>query len=318
MTQKDDKVPPPRSGPTPLNNFLAPPYWPTWLGLGLLRLALLLPYPSMLALGRGLGTLLYHLVGSRRHVAEVNIRLCFPELDETARQQRVKESFAAAAISLFEGVLSWWGNDERVKKLYRIEGLEHLEAARAQGRGVILLGGHYTTLEISGRFLAYHVEGLQPIYKPARNKLFEAVMANSRKRLFDDLLPSADMRTIVRNLKKGKVVWYAPDQDFGRERSVFAPFFGVPTATLISTARLARLSGAPVVPFYSERLPGNEGFLLRLAPALEDFPGGDDLADATRVNQVIEAQVRKVPEQYLWLHKRFKTRPEGEADVYAR
>ena len=304
--------------PTRLSRFLAPRYWPTWLGLGLLRLALLLPYPAMLSLGRGLGTLLYRLVGSRRHVASVNIHLCFPELDDTARQRLVKESFVAAATSLFEGVLSWWASDARLKRLYRIEGLEHLEAARSLGRGVILLGGHYTTLEISGRFLAYHVEGLQPIYKPARNKLFEAVMANSRKRLFDDLLPSADMRTIVRNLKKGKVVWYAPDQDFGRERSVFAPFFGVPTATLISTARLAKLSGAPVVPYYSERLPGNDGFLLRLAPALENFPSGDDLDDATRVNQVIEQQVRKVPAQYLWLHKRFKTRPEGEADVYRR
>lgn len=301
-----------------MSGFLAVRYWPTWLGLGLLRLALLLPYSAMLVLGRGLGNLLYHLVGSRRHIADVNIRLCFPDMDEASRKKLVKESFNSAAISLFEGVLSWWASEARVKKLYRIEGLEHLEAARAQGRGVILLGGHYTTLEISGRFLAFHVEGLQPIYKPARNKLFETVMANSRKRLFDDLLPSADMRAIVRNLKKGKVVWYAPDQDFGRDRSVFAPFFGVPTATLISTAKLAKLSGAPVVPFYSERLPGNEGFLLRLAPALENFPSGDDLADATRVNQVIEHQVSKTPAQYLWLHKRFKTRPEGEVDVYRR
>lgn len=301
-----------------MSGFLAPRYWPTWVGLALLRLSLVLPYPVMLWLARGLGILLYHLVGSRRHIAEVNIRLCFPDLDDAARRRMVKESFIAAATSLFEGALSWWASDDRLKNLYRIEGLEHLEAARSQGRGVILLGGHYTTLEISGRFLAFHVAGLQPIYKPARNKLFEAVMASSRKRLFDDLLPSADMRTIVRNLKKGKVVWYAPDQDFGRERSVFAPFFGVPAATLISTSRLARLSGAPVVPFYSERLPGSKGFLLRLAPALGAFPSGDDLADAARVNQVIEQQARKVPEQYLWLHKRFKTRPEGEADVYRR
>jgi KDO2-lipid IV(A) lauroyltransferase len=272
----------------------------------------------MLALGRGLGALLYTLVGSRRHVAEVNLRLCFPELDEKAIRQLVRKTFTATAISIFEGVLSWWASDRRIKRLYRIEGLEHLKAARAGGKGVILLGGHYTTLEISGRFLANHVQGLQPIYKPARNKLFEAVMAGSRRRLFDDLLPSSDMRRIVRNLKKGKVVWYAPDQDFGRERSVFAPFFGVPTATLVSTSRLARLSGAPVVPYYSERLPGSEGFLIRLRPALESFPSNNDLADATRVNQVIEEQVRRMPEQYLWLHKRFKTRPEGEADVYRR
>jgi Kdo2-lipid IVA lauroyltransferase/acyltransferase len=219
-------------------------------------------------------------------------------------------------MSLFEGVLSWWGSDTRLRKLYRIEGLEHLEKARAGGKGVLLLGGHYTTLEISGRFLAYHVEGLQPIYKPARNALFEAVMAGSRKRRFDDLVPSVDMRRIVRNLKQGKVMWYAPDQDFGRERSVFAPFFGFPTATLTTTARLAKLSGAPVVPYYSERLPGNAGFLVKLLPPLENYPSGDDMADATRTNQILEQQILRVPEQYLWLHKRFKTRPEGEPGVY--
>jgi KDO2-lipid IV(A) lauroyltransferase len=296
--------------------FLTPRYWPTWLGLGLLRLSLLLPYPALLRLGRGLGTLLYYLVPARRRVAQTNLELCFPQMDVDARNELARESFIAATTSLFEGALSWWGSDERLKRLYRIEGLEHLERARTDGKGVLLLGGHYTTLEISGRFLALHVEGLQPIYKPAKNPLFEAVMAGSRKRLFDDLVPSSDLRRIVRNLKQGKVMWYAPDQDFGRKQSVFAPFFGVSTATLPTTARLARLSGAPVVPYYSERLPGNEGFLLRLLPPLENFPSGDDLADAARTNAILEAQIRRVPEQYLWLHKRFKTRPEGESRVY--
>lgn len=304
-------------GEPPLSaRFLSPRYWPTWLGLGLLRLSLLLPYPAMRAAATLLGGLLYVLAGSRRHVALVNLRLCFPHLSEAQRRRLARGSFISSAMSLFEGALSWWGSDARLRRLYRIEGLEHLERARAQGRGVLLLGGHYTTLEISGRFLAFHVEGLQPIYKPARNALFEAFMAGSRKRLFDDLVPSVDMRRIVRNLRQGKVMWYAPDQDFGRQRSVFAPFFGVPTATLTTTARLAKLSGAPVVPYYSERLPGNQGYLVRLLPALEDYPSGDDVADATRGNQILEQQIARTPEQYLWLHKRFKTRPEGEPRVY--
>jgi KDO2-lipid IV(A) lauroyltransferase len=143
-------------------------------------------------------------------------------------------------------------------------------------------------------------------------------MVRQRRRLFDDLLQSTDMRTIVRNVKAGKTVWYAPDQDFGRERSVFAPFFGVATATLTTTARLARLTGAPVLPYVSERLPGAQGYRIALLPALEDFPGGNDLADATRVNAVLEQQVRAMPEQYLWIHRRFKTRPEGEPDLYRR
>ncbi len=306
----------PQSDPPLPAHFLSPRYWPTWLGLGLLRLSLLLPYPAMLGLGRLLGNTLYFLVTSRRHVTLTNLCLCFPEMSEKERRHLARECFISAATSLFEGALSWWGSDTRLRKLYRIEGLEHLESARQKGKGVILLGGHYTTLEISGRFLAFHVEGLQPIYKPAKNALFEAVMAGSRKRLFDDLLPSTDMRNIVRNLKKGKVVWYAPDQDFGRERSVFAPFFGFPTATLTSTARLARLSGAPVVPYYSERLPGTGGFLVRLLPELDGFPSGDDMTDATRTNRILEEQIARVPEQYLWLHKRFKTRPKGEKGVY--
>jgi KDO2-lipid IV(A) lauroyltransferase len=299
-----------------LRPFLAPRHWPMWLGLGLLRLCALLPYPALLLLGGGLGRLMYRLIPKRRHIARTNLRLCFPELDETAREKLVRATFRAAAISVFENALSWWGGERRLRRLYRIEGLEHYAAARAQGKGVILLGGHYTTLEISGRFLAFHIDGLQPIYKRAHNPLYEAVMVRQRRRLFDDLLQSTDMRTIVRNVKAGKTVWYAPDQDFGRERSVFAPFFGVATATLTTTARLARLTGAPVLPYVSERLPGAQGYRIALLPALEGFPGGDDLADATRVNAVLEQQVRAMPEQYLWIHRRFKTRPEGEPDLY--
>jgi KDO2-lipid IV(A) lauroyltransferase len=299
------------------SRFLAPRHWPTWLGLGAMRLGVLLPWRLQLQLGSALGRLLYHLIRSRRRVADINLRYCFPEMDATARDRLVRETFRASAISIFEGGMSWWGSDRRLKPLYHIEGLEHLEAARAQGKGIILLGGHYTTLEISGRFLSYHVTGLQPVYKPARNPLFEAVLANSRRQRFDDLLNSGEMRTILRNLKRGKVVWYAPDQDFGRNRSVFAPFFGVPTATLTTTARMARLSGAPLLPYTSERLD-NGHFLIRLQPALEEFPSGDDLADATRTNQIIEEQVRRVPAQYLWLHKRFKTRPGGEPSPYRR
>ncbi len=304
------------SEPSLPSRFISPRYWPTWFGLGLLRLTLLLPYPAMRWLASLLGSLLYVVAVSRRRVTLTNLRLCFPQMSETERRRLARKSFVSSAMSLFEGALSWWGSDSRLKKLYRIEGLENLEKARAMGKGVILLGGHYTTLEISGRFLAYHVAGLQPIYKPARNALFEAVMAGSRKRLFDDLVPSVDMRRIVRNLKQGKVMWYAPDQDFGRERSVFAPFFGFPTATLTTTARLSRLSGAPVVPYYSERLPGNAGFLVKLLPPLENYPSGDDMADATLTNQILEQQILRVPEQYLWLHKRFKTRPLGEPGVY--
>lgn len=299
-------------------DFLAPRFWPTWFGLGLLRLTVLLPYPLLLWLGRRLGGLTYHLVARRRHVAEVNVALCFPPLERKRQQQLVRESIDSSVIALFEGGLSWWGSEARLRRLQRIEGLEHLQQALAQGKGAILLGGHYTTLEISGRLLALHTKGIHPIYKPARNALFDAVMVSSRQRLFDGLLDNSEMRTILRTLKQGNILWYAPDQDFGMASAVFAPFFGVPTATLTTTARLARLSGAPLLPFYSQRLPGSEGYLLTILPPLQDFPSGDEVADATRVNQVIEAGVSAAPGQYLWVHRRFKSRPAGAPPLYQR
>ena len=298
--------------------YLAPRYWPTWLGLGLLRLSALLPYRVLLLLGNGLGRLLYRLVSSRRHVARVNIGLCFPELSEAERERRVKGTFIATAISVFEGALAWWAGDARLKRMYRIEGLENLKAAQEGGKGVLLIGGHYTTLEISGRLLSFHCDKVQPIYKRAHNRLFNDWMVRSRLKHCDELHLNTDMRRIVRALKRGGVVWYAPDQDFGRERSVFAPFMGVATASLTATSGLARLSGAPVLPFWSERLPGAEGFLIRIGEPIEPFPGGDEVEDATRINAAIESQVRRAPEQYFWIHKRFKTRPPGEPDVYRK
>lgn len=308
-------TPPPAERFRP-GHYLAPRYWPTWLAVGLLRLLILLPWPLLVLLGSAVGRLLYGLVASRRRVATINVRLCYPELSTPEVARIVRGSFESTALSLFEGALAWWGSERRLKRLYRIEGLEHYTAL--EGKGAILLGGHYTTLEISGRFLAFHIPTLQPVYKPAHNPLFDALVVSSRQRLFDDLLPTRDLRTIVRNIRQGKVVWYAPDQDFGRERSVFAPFMGVPTATLTTTARMARMTGAPLLPFYSERLPGGRGFVIRLEAPLAGFPSGDDLVDATRVNQVIEAQIRRTPAQYLWVHKRFKTRPNpDDPDLYA-
>ncbi|VAX13137.1 Lipid A biosynthesis lauroyl acyltransferase [hydrothermal vent metagenome] len=287
-----------------------------WLGLGFLRLISALPLRFHQWTGNALGLFTYYLLPSQRRITQTNIRLCFPHLNRKEQRRLARTSQQAVAIALFDSALSWWGRDTRLRKLYRIEGLEHLHAAQKAGKGVLLLGGHYTTLEISGRLLALENIAVHPTYRPAHNKLFEAVMSFSRKKLFSDLLPSKNMRRIVRVLKQKGICWYAPDQDFGREGSVFAPFMGVPAASLTITARLARLSGSPVVPFSSYRLAGGQGYVLRIKPALENFPSGDDLADATRINQVIADNIRDAPEQYLWLHRRFKTRPFGEPQLY--
>lgn len=304
------------SNPFPLRDYLHPKYWPTWLGLGLLWLIVQLPYPLLLRLGQGIGLLGYALMPGRRRIVRTNLRLAFPELDRHAVRRLMRENFHSSAMALFESALAWWGSEQRLKKMYRIEGLEHLAEAEAQGRGVLLLGGHYTTLEISGRFLAYHTNKLRPTYKRAHNPLFEAVMAHSRRNMTGGLIPSRDMRGILRNLKQKKIVWYAPDQDFGIDSAVFAPFMGVQAATLTLTARIAKASGAPMLPFYSERLPGARGYLIRFGPIVAGFPTGDDVRDATLINQAIEAQVHRTPEQYLWAHRRYKTRPWGEAQLY--
>jgi KDO2-lipid IV(A) lauroyltransferase len=297
--------------------FLHPRYWLTWIGIGLLRLIAAMPFAIQLFIGRWIGDLMCGLLPRRRRTVHRNLELCFPELEEKRRHRLMRDCFRSAGISVMETAFSWWGSEARLRKLYRMEGEEHLKAALQQGKGVILLGGHYTTLEISGRLLAFHTNDLQPIYKPARSLLFNALMVASRNRLFDKLLSNREFRTILRSLKDNKIVWYAPDQDFSRGRYVFAPFMGIPATSLTMTSRLAKSSGAPVLPFYSQRLPGSEGYLIKVLPPLSDLPSGDDVADATQINQAIEQQVRNAPEQYLWLHRRFKTRPPGEKDIYS-
>ena len=297
-------------------SLIHPRFWPTWLGIGLLRVIAVLPFSTQLFIGRRIGDLMYLLTPGRRQVAHINLKLCFPELDAAEHHSLLRRSFQSTGISLTEIALCWWGSSARLQRLYRAEGIEHLDAALQQGKGALLLGGHYSTLEISGRLCSFHCDELQPIYKPARNDAFDAVMKTSRKRVYDDVLSNREMRTIVRRLKSNKAVWYAPDQDFGRAQTVFAPFMGIQAASLTMTSRLAKLSGSPVLPFYSQRLPGTQGFLIRVMPPLENFPSGDDVADATQINQAIEQQVRAAPEQYNWLHRRFKTRPPGEEPIY--
>ncbi len=298
-----------------LRRYLAPRHWPMWTGLGLLWLGSRLPYGVQMALGRRLGDLSRLLLPARRRVVETNLRLAFPELGPAGRRRLLAEHFRAAGMALFEGALAWWAPQARLQGLLKeVEGEEHLEAAMAAGRGVLLLGGHYTTLEIAGP-LVLTLCPVVPTYKPARNPLFEAVMRRARERRFPALLPSRDMRAIIRTLRAGGVVWYAPDQDFGRRNAVFAPFMGVPAATLTLTARLARTSGATVIKLWHERLPEG-GYRLRFSPPWEGYPSGDEEADATRYNRAVEEQVHRTPEQYLWLHRRYKTRPAGEPNPY--
>jgi len=304
------------NSPLQLRFLVNPVYWFTWLGIGLLYLTTFLSYGAMLRLGTALGWMSYMLLPGRRRITRTNLRLVYPELDRQAVTRLVKQSFYSASIAVFESAWAWWASDAKIKPLVHIEGAEHLDAALQHNKGVLLLGGHFTTLEISGRLLAYHYM-VYPTYKRAHNDLFEAFMTRNRRSMQKGLVRSADMRAMLKLLKHNEIIWYAPDQDFGMRVSVFAPFMGVQTATLPMTARLAARSGAAVVPFASRRLPGTEGYVIRFDPMLENFPSGDDVQDATSINAAIETNVRLAPEQYLWGHRRFKSRPRGEPQVYA-
>jgi len=309
---KSKKLAPPFQG----KGYWHPRHWATWTGVGILWTLSRLPFSLQMQIGALLGKAMYHLANRRRHITRRNIALCFPEWDDNAQQTLVKQTFHSAGISLMETGLAWWGRDKVLSKRVQIEGLEHLQQATSQGKGILLLGAHFTSLEISGRLLSYF-QPCAAMYRKHDNPLFEAIIKQSREAFLDKIISRRDMRSMVRALKEGSVVWYATDQDFGPRNSVFAPFFGIQTASLVMTSKLAKLTGAPVVPFFSQRLNDDSGYKLILLPALNNFPSGNDIADATRINGIIEQQIRKAPDQYLWLHRRFKTRPEGEPGLYS-
>ncbi|HVR80798.1 MAG TPA: lipid A biosynthesis lauroyl acyltransferase, partial [Luteimonas sp.] len=227
---------------------LAPRTWPAWLGIGALAALARLPWPLQRALGRGLGTLLRAILRQRRDIAARNLELCFPDLDSNARAALLRAHFAALGIGVFEFARAWWGSIAPLRRGLQIEGLEHVEAARAGGRGVIMVSGHFTTLEVCGRLLCDHVP-LAGMYRPYPQAAMEWAVRRGRARYAAAMFPKQDVRVAVRHLKRGGLLWYAPDQDPSRGDSVFVPFFGQPAHSLTSTHQLARLSGAAVVLF---------------------------------------------------------------------
>jgi KDO2-lipid IV(A) lauroyltransferase len=295
--------------------FLGPRFWPTWLMFGSLWLVTRLPFGWQMALGRLIGALALRLAGRRRHIAAVNLQLCFPGQSENERRRLLQAHFDALGKGVVETALAWWGRSAQLRDRVRVVGLQHLQAACAEGRGVILLSAHFTTLELGGRLLALHTP-FHVLYRQHRNPLFETVMQRARRQRFERAIARDDTRALLASLKAGMPVWYAPDQNHAGPQAVFVPFFGISASTLTATARLARLSGAPVVPFFQARLPANTGYLLVLCPALKGFPGADIAQDTARINRLIEGVVREIPEQYLWVHRRFKTRPAGERYPY--
>lgn len=297
--------------------FLHPRYWLLWFGLGLLWLITQLPYKVLLRLGRALGALMQRVAHSRRHIVTRNIELCFTHLSAAERDALVRENFASMGIAFFEMAMSWWWPKKRLSRLVQVQGLEHLQAAQEQGQGAILMAIHFTTLEIGAALLGqqHTIDGM---YRAHDNPVFDYVQRRGRERHNADAqaIEREDVRGMLKVLRKGRAIWYAPDQDYGPKQSVFVPLFGVPAATVTATSKFAKLGRAQVIPMTQTRLPNGQGYLIKIEPALFDFPGESDEQDCLRLNQWIERAIAQQPEQYLWAHRRFKTRPEGEAKLY--
>lgn len=292
-----------------------PTHWPAWLVLGVFWCLHWLPYRAQLALGSGLGRLAWHAVPKRRQVVIRNLELCFPDRDAVWHQSMARAHFRAIGIGVFEMTMCWWMSESRLRSLVTVHGMEHYRSAQALGRGVILFSAHFTTLEIVTRLFA--LEGPTcAMFRPPDNAVLRWAMQRFRGRLASRIIPNNDVRGMLRALKDNETIWYAADQSTKFKYAEMVPFFGEPALTNVALSRIAKMSAAAVVPFFGARRADGTGYDLHIGEALSDFPGGDAVADALRTNALIEEAVERVPEQYFWIHRRFKNRGPDYPDPY--
>ncbi|MES1925750.1 lipid A biosynthesis lauroyl acyltransferase [Salinisphaera sp. T31B1] len=279
------------------------------MGLGWLLSQL--PYRLQMALGSWLGDIAYHVIGERRRVARINLKLAYPEMDEDERQSLLRAHFRSVGKGALETGICWWGRQSKVDRLTHIEGFEHLEAAATRGRGIILLSAHFTSLELGVRMAKPFLRELgyttTAMYKAPHDPVVDHVMRTRREaHIGGASIPDDDVVSLLAALKRREAVWYAGDQKGDRRLSVLVDFFGQPARTHSAISRLARISRATVVPFFTLRRADGDGYRLIVKPPLDHFPSGDDRADAERINGIIEQVVAEDPAQYFWLHQRFK------------
>ncbi|MGN0920827.1 MAG: lipid A biosynthesis acyltransferase [Cellvibrio sp.] len=291
--------------------FLLPQFWPTWLALGIGKIVAQLPFDWVIGTGRVLGGLFYRYAPKRVAIARANIQTCFPTLEPTTQEALIKESVINCGIGMAETLLALFGRRSHFLQRVSIEGIEHLTARK---QGVLLVGCHMTTLEMAGRLLAT-AQTFDILYRRDPNPLLAWALVSARAKFNGESILSVETRRLVKHLQQGRIVWYAPDQDYGIKHSLFAPFFNEPAATVPGTAHFARLGRAKVI-FFAHHRDEKNHYHIKLTPAKPDFPSGDDLADATYVNQMFESMIEVTPEQYLWVHRRFKTRPPSAEPIY--
>lgn len=296
--------------------LLHPRYWGIWLGIGLLYLLVQLPYPVLYRLGCGLGRLSMRLMTRRANIVRRNLELCFPDMSVTQREKRVVANFESVGMGLIETGMAWFWPTRRIKRWCHYEGIESVKQIRRSGQGILLIGIHFLTLELGARIFGIETPGIG-VYRPNDNKLLDWIQTKGRMRSNKSMLDRKDLKGMIRALKQGEIIWYAPDHDYGPRGSTFVPFFAVEqAATTSGTYTLAKLSGACIIPFVPQRLPDGKGYRLTILTPVLSPPLDSPEQTAGWMNRIIEQCINMAPEQYMWLHRRFKTRPEGVADRY--
>ncbi|EPE3186706.1 Kdo(2)-lipid IV(A) acyltransferase [Cronobacter sakazakii] len=296
--------------------LLHPRYWLTWLGIGLLYLVVLLPYPVIWRLGRGLGRIAKRLMKRRARIAHRNLELCFPDMSDAEREALVVKNFESVGMGLMETGMAWFWPNWRVERWTEVSGVEPVKALLAQKQGILLIGVHFLTLELGARIFGMHTPGIG-VYRPNDNPLLDWLQTWGRLRSNKTMLDRKDLKGMIKALKGGEIIWYAPDHDYGPRNSVFVPFFAVDqAATTSGTWMLAKMSKACIVPFVPRRQADGSGYeLIALEPECAP-PLGSAEETAAWMNNIVEKCILMAPDQYMWLHRRFKTRPEGVPSRY--
>ena len=298
-----------------MNNrkFYHPKFLPTWLLIGLMKLGAKLPFSIQVMIGKIMGTALYPLLSRFRKIAFINISRCFPNKNKSEVEMLVRQNFEALGISIFEIANAYFATDEKIMSMLSIHNEHYLTQAIENKQSVILLSAHFMPLMLGGRalLLKHHIAN---IYRPQNNLLFDEVMRERFVSHGATMIKTKDVKSLLKAIKNKLPIWYAPDQDLGADKCIFAPFFGIQTATVSATARLAKNENTVVIPFFFNRT--ESGYSMNFEAPIENYPNADATISATMTNQILEAQILKYPDQYLWIHKRFKTRPEGESDFY--
>ena len=292
-------------------------HWPALFAAGFFRIAALLPWPAQKLLAGILGYTLFYLARPRRRIVDINLRLCFPQMNRAQRKAMTRAVFYNNALGVIETADGYYYSPEKLRKLVTINGLDKLQAAQQQGRGVLLLGAHFSHLDLGGALIAQFI-AINCIYRPHNNPAMDVFIKNNRMKFLAGLIDRRDMRGILRALKKGEIIWYPPDQDYGGRHAVFVPFFGVNSATITATSRLARLNNSPVLTISYRRESGRQHYQLDIEELDTPFPTGDDSKDAIIVNKALEKMILRAPEQYMWTHRRFKTQPDAKGDWYKK